>query len=178
MLLPWGLCVILLGVCVAFGYYAYAIAPSRAAVDARAEADATASAKSASAVGGEVASSGDVVLEAKGYIIPVHQIQVSPKVAGMLVDVDPRLEEGAHFKQGDVLAKIEDVDYRTTYEHADRAYVAAQERWEQAKACSSSRCSRPRPTWPMPDPRWPSRRTTCAATNGSSRDGRFRRATW
>jgi len=133
VLLPWGLCVILLGVCVAFGYYAYAIAPSRAAVDAKADADATTSAKSASAVGGEVASSGDVVLEAKGYIIPVHQIQVSPKVAGMLVDVDPRLEEGARFKKGDVLAKIEDVDYRTTYEHADRAYVAAKERWEQAK---------------------------------------------
>ncbi len=56
-----------------------------------------------------MASSGDVVLEAKGYIIPVHQIQVSPKVAGMLVDIHPRLEEGARFKVGDVLAKIEDV---------------------------------------------------------------------
>lgn len=133
ILLPWGLCVILLGVCVAFGYYAYAIAPSRAAVDAKAEEDAATTAKTPSSSGGEVASSGDVVLEAKGYIIPVHQIQVSPKVAGMLVEVDPRLEEGAHFKQGDMLAKIEDVDYRTTYQHADRAYVAAKERWEQAK---------------------------------------------
>ena len=48
VLLPWGLCVILLGVCVAFGYYAYAIAPSRAAVDAKAEEDAATTAKSAS----------------------------------------------------------------------------------------------------------------------------------
>ena len=135
VLLPWGLCIILLGVTVAFGYYAYAIAPTKAAADARAEADAATAAKTTapSAAAGDVASSGDVALEAKGYIIPVHQIQVSPKVAGMLVDIDPRLEEGAHFQVGDVLARIEDVDYRTTYEHADRAFVAAQERWEQAK---------------------------------------------
>ena len=135
-LLPWGLCVILLGVTVAFGYYAYAIAPTKAAAEAEANATAAESVKTAtpSTAAGEVASSGDVALEAKGYITPVHQIQVSPKVAGMLVYIDPRLEEGARFQVGDVLARIEDVDYRTTYEHADRAYVAAKERWEQAKS--------------------------------------------
>ena len=31
-----------------------------------------------------VAGSGAVVLEAKGYIIPAHQIQISPKVSGMV----------------------------------------------------------------------------------------------
>ena len=31
------------------------------------------------------ASSGDLALEAKGYIIPAHQILVSPKVGGMVV---------------------------------------------------------------------------------------------
>src|SRR5262249_13767231 len=32
-----------------------------------------------------VAASGDIVLESKGYIVAVHQIQVSPKVAGMVI---------------------------------------------------------------------------------------------
>ncbi len=134
--LPWGLCLILAGVTAAFGYYAYAVAPTHAA-DAKASDDAaqkTPKDGSPAAVTSDVASSGDVALEAKGYIIPVHQIQVSPKVSGMLIDIDPRLEEGQRFKEGDVLAKIEDVDYRTTYMHAERACAAAQKRKEQSIA--------------------------------------------
>ena len=46
--------------------------------------------------------SGDVVLEAKGYIIPVHQIQVSPKVGGMIVWLDRDFEEGQCFKKGEL----------------------------------------------------------------------------
>ena len=134
--LPWGLCFILAGVAAAFGYYAYVVAPTHAA-DAKASDDAaqkTPKDGSPAALTSDVASSGDVALEAKGYIIPVHQIQVSPKVAGMLIDIDPRLEEGQRFKEGDTLAKIEDVDYRTTFMHCERAYVAAQRRKEQAVA--------------------------------------------
>jgi HlyD family secretion protein len=133
MLLPWGLCVILLGVAVAFGYYAYAIAPTRVVADGQAPTnDATdKGSKNPSSSGGDVASSGDVVLEAKGYIIPVHTIQVSPKVSGMLVDIHPRLEEGARFKLGEVLAKIEDVNYKADYEHAKATLATAEQRYQQ-----------------------------------------------
>ena len=92
VLLPWGLCLILLGVTAAFGYRAYTNAPLEAPAPT---ADSTLKDAAAPSVTGDVASSGEVVLEAKGYIIPVHQIQVSPKVSGMLTWVDPRLEEGA-----------------------------------------------------------------------------------
>ena len=100
--LPWGLCFILAGVAAAFGYYAYVVAPTHAA-DAKASDDAaqkTPKDGSPAALTSDVASSGDVALEAKGYIIPVHQIQVSPKVAGMLIDIDPRLEEGPALQGG------------------------------------------------------------------------------
>jgi multidrug resistance efflux pump len=51
----------------------------------------------------------DVVLESKGYIIPAHQILVSPKVSGMIVTFN--VEEGRRFNKGDVLAVLEQTDY-------------------------------------------------------------------
>ena len=65
-----------------------------------------------------VAGSGAVVLEAKGYIIPAHQIQISPKVSGMVIELN--IEEGMQVKRGDILAKIEAVEYQ-----ADRDRSAA-----------------------------------------------------
>ncbi|HVS39354.1 MAG TPA: efflux RND transporter periplasmic adaptor subunit [Gemmataceae bacterium] len=136
LLLPWGLCLILGGVAAAFGYYAYAVAPSRVAAGAQADNQGRSGTKDGAAAGvtTDVASSGDVVLEAKGYIIPVHQIQVSPKVAGMLVDVDPRLEEGQVFHEGDILARIEELPYQKDFAHAEKAYASAQKHKEQAIA--------------------------------------------
>ena len=43
-------------------------------------------------------ASGDLALEVKGYVTPIHQIQVSPKVSGQLVQLDPKFQEGAFFK--------------------------------------------------------------------------------
>ncbi len=128
VLLPWGLCVILLGVTAAFGYRAYTNAPAEAPAPT---ADSTAK-DAAPGVTGDLASSGDVVLEAKGYIIPVHQIQVSPKVAGMLTWVDPHLEEGQLFKEGQPLARIEDVNYRADFLHAKYALASAEQRYQQS----------------------------------------------
>ncbi len=133
VLLPWGLCVILLAVTAAFGYRAYTNAPTETAAPVP---DSTTK-DTAPSVTGDLASSGDVVLEAKGYIIPVHQIQVSPKVSGMLTWVDPRLEEGQFFKEGEPLARIEDVNYRADFVHAKYALASAEQRYQQ------SLCNRP-----------------------------------
>lgn len=59
----------------------------------------------------------DVVLEAKGYIIPAHQILVSPKVTGMIVQFN--VEEGRHFNKGDVLAVLESTDYAADLRRAE-----------------------------------------------------------
>jgi HlyD family secretion protein len=62
------------------------------------------------------ASKGDVALEAKGYIIPAHQILVSPKVSGMILKLN--VEEGRRVTKGDVLAVVESTDYAADYERA------------------------------------------------------------
>jgi multidrug resistance efflux pump len=128
--LSWSLCVILLMTTAAFGYRAYRVAPAvvspTTAEAPRVEAPAptTASADTPTTV----ASSGDVVLQQKGYVIPVHQVQVSPKVGGMIIWIDPRFEEGQFFKKGDVLARLEDVDYKAERDHARQALAAAIQR--------------------------------------------------
>ncbi len=70
----------------------------------------------------------DAVLEAKGYVVAAHPVQVSPTVAGVLVWVDPRFEEGQAFKEGDVLARIDDREYRCDVERAESALHAAEAR--------------------------------------------------
>ncbi len=59
----------------------------------------------------------DVVLESKGYIIPAHQILVSPKVSGMIVTFN--VEEGRRFNKGDVLAVLEQTDYAADLQRAE-----------------------------------------------------------
>src|SRR5205823_6348540 len=59
---------------------------------------------------------GDVALEAKGYIVPAHQILVSPKVSGMIVQLN--VEEGRRVTKGDVLAVLESTDYAADLERA------------------------------------------------------------
>jgi multidrug resistance efflux pump len=72
-----------------------------------------------------------VVLENKGYVIPVHQIQVSPKVSGMVVKLT--FEEGQRVQKGDVLAELETVDYLADRDHALAAMKAAEQRWLELK---------------------------------------------
>lgn len=64
-----------------------------------------------------VAATGNVVHEAKGYLIPAHQIQVSPKVGGLVVRLYIR-EEGQRFQKGEVLAELEKTEYQSDFDHA------------------------------------------------------------
>jgi HlyD family secretion protein len=119
--IPWGVSVILLLTAAAFGYRTYRLAPAGGEGALRSgERDHTSPASVAdTAASTAVASSGGLTHQAKGYIIPAHQIQVSPnKVSGILDYVHPDLEEGKQFKEGDVLARIQDKDFRA---HRDRA---------------------------------------------------------
>lgn len=75
------------------------------------------------------ASSGDLALESKGYIIPARQILISPKVSGMIVKLD--IEEGRRVKKDDVLAVLEDTDYKADRDHAAATLAAAARRSEE-----------------------------------------------
>lgn len=74
-----------------------------------------------------IASSGEVALERKGYIIPAHQILISPKVAGMIESLN--IEEGKRVKKGEILAQLETVDYQADYDHAIACFENAWQRW-------------------------------------------------
>jgi HlyD family secretion protein len=72
---------------------------------------------------------GPVALESKGYIIPVHQIQVSPKVGGLVEKLT--FVEGDRVKKGDVLAVLETVDYKADRDHAQGALDGAWQRFQE-----------------------------------------------
>jgi multidrug resistance efflux pump len=118
--LPWTLCAVLaLGV-VWLGYLVLVAAPAKTvsqsvAADPPGAAPQTAGPQAVAPPAKTVAAEKEqkVVLESKGYIIAAHQILVSPKVSGMVTRLT--IEEGSRVKKGDILAELEDVDYRTDY---------------------------------------------------------------
>jgi multidrug resistance efflux pump len=63
---------------------------------------------------------GQIALESSGHIIPAHQILVSPKVSGMIVQLN--IEEGMRVQKGDVIAVLESTDYEADVARA-KAYV-------------------------------------------------------
>jgi HlyD family secretion protein len=78
------------------------------------------------------ASSGDIALDSKGYVMPVQRILVSPKVSGMIVSLD--ILEGRRVKKDDVLAELEDVDYKDDLAHAESALIGTRQRLDEIKA--------------------------------------------
>jgi HlyD family secretion protein len=68
----------------------------------------------AQAQGGEIA--GGVVLTATGYIVPHHKINVNSKVTGRVKWIG--VEKGDKVKEGQVLVKLEDDEFRAQYEQA------------------------------------------------------------
>jgi HlyD family secretion protein len=59
---------------------------------------------------------GSVVLEWSGYVIPAHQILVSPKVNGMVVRL--MITESQRVKKGETLAELEDTEFRADRDRA------------------------------------------------------------
>ncbi len=92
-------------------------------------ADAKAPPERSAAPSGRTAAEGELVLESKGYIIPVHQIQVSPKVSGMVMELN--IEEGMQVKEGDILAKLETIEYQSDHDRAVGQLKAARHRLEE-----------------------------------------------
>jgi len=79
---------------------------------------------------------GTVVHESKGNVVPVHQIQVSPKVSGLILklrvkkdekDEGVPLEEGMRVEKNWILAELEDIDYRADYNRAEAALEEARQ---------------------------------------------------
>jgi multidrug resistance efflux pump len=110
--LAWALCLVLGATTAYLGYRA--VAANRPA-DGDAAAAANAAAKKPAT--DQVAADGNVAHLAKGYIVPVHKILVSPKVSGMIVKLN--IIEGKRVEKGELLAMIEDVDYKADVARAE-----------------------------------------------------------
>jgi HlyD family secretion protein len=105
---PWARRYILIGVAVvalfSVGALAYRLlSPNAAEVEV----------VRAAAENGEV---GGVVLTASGYIVPHHKINVNSKVTGRVAWIG--VEKGDKVKEGQVLVRLEDEEFRAQYEQA------------------------------------------------------------
>ncbi|MBY0522504.1 MAG: efflux RND transporter periplasmic adaptor subunit [Gemmataceae bacterium] len=136
--LPWGVTAIALATAMLFGWRAYRLSPAdRASI---AEGTNTGDVRSTAPSGTpspSPASSGDVVLDAKGYVIAAHQIQLSPQVGGEIIWLDPAFKEGAVYKKGDVLAKIDPVIYAARVKSADAARQVAEVNLKEVESGSA-----------------------------------------
>lgn len=137
---PWILCLLLAG---STAYLAMSNRKSerQGSSDAlaRNETQATSSASAPATPTEPAADSSTVVHESKGYIVPRHQILVSPKVNGMVKylriqkpDLPPEegvpLEEGMRVQKGDILAQLESTDYEADVARARAALASAQQK--------------------------------------------------
>jgi RND family efflux transporter MFP subunit len=75
-------------------------------------------------IAGAAASRGASTLDASGYIVARRQATVSSKVTGKVMEV--LIEEGQRVKKDEVIARLDDSNYRTAYEQAKAQVGQAQ----------------------------------------------------
>src|SRR5215470_17909974 len=81
----------------------------------------------ATAEGGNVG--GSVVLTATGYIVAHHKIEANSKVTGRVAWIG--VEKGDQVKEGQVLVRLEDQEFRAQYEQASGAAESARAQLDQ-----------------------------------------------
>lgn len=78
--------------------------------------------------------SGPLVLTAGGYIVAHHKIQVSSKVVGKVAWVG--IEKGDRVKEGQVIVRLEEAEYRAMLEQAEANLEVAKARLKELEAGS------------------------------------------
>src|SRR5271169_4539471 len=74
----------------------------------------------------ESADVGGIVLSASGYVVAHHKINVNSKVTGRVAWIG--VEKGDKVKEGQVLVRLEDQEFRAQYEQAKGAVDSAKAR--------------------------------------------------
>lgn len=77
-------------------------------------------------------SNNTAVLQATGYVVARRQATVSAQITGTLVAV--HVEEGEHVEKGEVLARLEDTQYKAQLDVTRAQYAASQAQVTQARA--------------------------------------------
>src|SRR5271166_3707612 len=76
-------------------------------------------------------TAGSTVLSASGYIVAHHKISVNSKVTGRVAWIG--VEKGDKVKEGQVLVRLEDEEFRAMYEQARGAWESAKARLAEAQ---------------------------------------------
>jgi HlyD family secretion protein len=127
--IAWALCV-LFALSTAVLAYLHFIGPVVSAPEQQAATTKPTTATNSAAA--DAAPSGGFALEAKGYIIPAHQILVSPKVGGMITKL--RIIESQRVKKDEILAELEDTEYRAERDRAKATLAQAKAHLERCLA--------------------------------------------
>jgi multidrug resistance efflux pump len=134
--LPWAGCAVLLLTTLVFGFKSFHAPPADVADSAGA---APAKAPESPGTPTSTAPAGEVLLEARGYVIAAHQIQISPQVGGEIVWLDPNFKEGAVYTKGAKLAEVDPVIYQAALDSAKAALRLAQVNLQQVETGSTVR---------------------------------------
>ena len=112
-----------------FGYKAIRGATPPDASPPAATAASSASSPTVSLPAPAIPGRDEIALEAKGYIIPARQILISPQVNGRILRLP--ILEGLRVKRDQILAELEDTEYKTERDRVKGVLEAAQRRLEE-----------------------------------------------
>lgn len=73
----------------------------------------------------------DILLDTTGYIAANHNVKINPRVPGMVMQL--AIEEGQRVRKGDVLARLDDGQYRADLDQARAGLKAAEAALAEAK---------------------------------------------
>ena len=124
--LPWALCAMLAVTAAILAVKAFTPASPSDTSDATSRRESASAPLVPSNAKAETAPGG-LVHRGKGYVVPVHQITVSPKVGGMILKLN--IEEGLRVQKGDVLAQLETVEYDSDCQNSRGVAAGAWQRW-------------------------------------------------
>jgi multidrug efflux pump subunit AcrA (membrane-fusion protein) len=71
-----------------------------------------------------------VIIQGEGSVKPLKEINLVPQVGGKVIEVSPSLVNGGQFKEGDVLLRIDPIDYELAVTLADARVKEAQSKLE------------------------------------------------
>lgn len=121
--IAWTLCILFAGSTAALGWM---LATRQSAEANSANADPAPGQPADANPAAEMKSPGETALLAKGYIVAKHQVLVSPQVSGRLMM--SKIEEGMTVEEGELLAELEDTEYKADHQRAQAAVEGARQR--------------------------------------------------
>ena len=72
-------------------------------------------------------------VHSQGTVMPSTESQLIPEVSGRVTWMSPKLVAGGYFDEGEVLAKVDELDYRNTRDRARATLVRAEAEHEHAQ---------------------------------------------